>query len=152
MDTEKTATARRQPGRLDPVPSAGQTGAPNVLKTPNGGATNRGERRNEMARSKQKQPLLGLDNTGGVGGAQVGNQSGAGQADYTSPSTCDDAGSTAAATDADTDAVLVYSFPSRSRCKRCGRINTARTGQDGCVQYRKCTICGWRYKVVGTLA
>lgn len=48
--------------------------------------------------------------------------------------------------------VVVWSFPSRSRCRRCGSIQTTRTSQDGPTQYRQCQVptCRHRYKEHGT--
>lgn len=45
-----------------------------------------------------------------------------------------------------------YSFPTVSKCPRCGGIQTRATSTQGNVQYRKCQapICRWRYTVIGT--
>lgn len=47
---------------------------------------------------------------------------------------------------------VVYSFPSKSRCPRCGTLDTKRTGSYADTQYRECKapICGKKYSVVGT--
>jgi len=46
---------------------------------------------------------------------------------------------------------VVYSFPTRSRCPRCGTENTRGYCTRGMVQYRKCLapICRCRYAVTG---
>ena len=45
-----------------------------------------------------------------------------------------------------------YSFPTVSKCPRCGGTQTRATSTQGKVQYRKCLapICGKRYNVIGT--
>jgi len=46
---------------------------------------------------------------------------------------------------------VVWSFPTRARCPRCGSINTlCRSTRDG-IQHRICaiTICRWTWKVPG---
>ena len=49
--------------------------------------------------------------------------------------------------------ILTYSFPSRSRCPLCQTLQTRAIGYDRykCVQYRRCLVCGNRYKKSGTL-
>ena len=44
-----------------------------------------------------------------------------------------------------------YAFPTVSRCPRCKSLQTVRTGQNGEIQYRKCTqvICKRGYSVTG---
>jgi hypothetical protein len=44
-----------------------------------------------------------------------------------------------------------YAFPSKSRCQRCGALDTRATSTQGLIQYRECTraTCRHRYKVVG---
>ena len=46
---------------------------------------------------------------------------------------------------------VVYSFPSKSRCPRCGQIHTVAYAIHGKIQYRKClnTICKFTYKETG---
>lgn len=46
----------------------------------------------------------------------------------------------------------VYSFPSRSRCPRCGSTQTERYASSGRIQRRRCRVptCRLRYKVTGT--
>lgn len=46
-----------------------------------------------------------------------------------------------------------WSFDTKSRCPRCGSINTERVSTDGAVQYRRCRapICRMGYKVAGRL-
>ncbi len=45
-----------------------------------------------------------------------------------------------------------YSFPTRSRCPRCGAIETEAYRTDGKVQYRRCrrAVCRINYQVIGT--
>jgi len=45
----------------------------------------------------------------------------------------------------------IYSFPSRSRCPRCGAIETIVTYTQGNVQYRECRRAGCRqgFHVIG---
>ena len=45
-----------------------------------------------------------------------------------------------------------YSFPTVSKCPRCGGTQTRATSTQGKVQYRKCLapVCRWRYTVIGT--
>jgi len=47
----------------------------------------------------------------------------------------------------------VFSFPSKSRCPRCGTMNTRRVGENrgGNIQYRVCTapVCAKRYSEFG---
>jgi hypothetical protein len=52
----------------------------------------------------------------------------------------------------DEDTAGVYAFPTRSRCPRCGSLDTQRIGQRDNIQYRIChvAICRNRYKVIGT--
>jgi len=46
---------------------------------------------------------------------------------------------------------VVYVFPTRVHCPRCGSLQTRRYSQDGIVQYRQCQapICRWRFKIIG---
>ncbi len=46
---------------------------------------------------------------------------------------------------------VVYAFPTKSKCPRCGSVNTRRTGEYGELQYRQCqvTVCRWKYAVHG---
>jgi len=52
---------------------------------------------------------------------------------------------------ADITADVAYAFPSKSRCPRCGTLETRQRSTKGRVQYRQCTraICRWRYQVFG---
>ena len=45
-----------------------------------------------------------------------------------------------------------YSFPTVSKCPRCGGTQTRAVSTQGNVQYRKCQapVCRWRYTVIGT--
>jgi hypothetical protein len=47
-----------------------------------------------------------------------------------------------------------YCWPSRSRCPRCGSLNTLRRSSHGDTQYRVCAvpICRKKYAVIGTPA
>lgn len=49
------------------------------------------------------------------------------------------------------NAETVYSFPTRSRCPRCGSLDTVATGKNQDVQYRQCrmAVCRQRYTVIG---
>lgn len=46
---------------------------------------------------------------------------------------------------------VVYAWPSRSRCPRCGSLDTERYSQDGATQYRRCRVpvCRETYKEQG---
>lgn len=48
---------------------------------------------------------------------------------------------------------LVWAFPSKSRCPRCGTINTKMYSSNQNIQYRKCmnAVCRNTYKVIGVL-
>jgi hypothetical protein len=45
----------------------------------------------------------------------------------------------------------VYAFPTRSRCPRCGSIDTVARSTQGRTQYRRCrvAICRGAFKVTG---
>ena len=45
----------------------------------------------------------------------------------------------------------VYSFPTKSRCPRCGSTDTLALSTNGDRQYRRCqmAVCKWRYAVRG---
>ena len=49
--------------------------------------------------------------------------------------------------------VPVFAFPTRSKCPRCGSVNTVATQTRGRTQYRRCRVaipvCGKRYAVQG---
>ena len=44
-----------------------------------------------------------------------------------------------------------YSFPTKSRCPRCGSTNTTRTSSYNATQYRQCRmpVCRYRFPVKG---
>lgn len=46
----------------------------------------------------------------------------------------------------------VYSFPTKSRCPRCGSLDTGRRSEHGDTQYRVCrvTVCRKNFAVKGT--
>ena len=46
----------------------------------------------------------------------------------------------------------VYSFPTRSRCPRCGAPDTKATSTQGEIQYRECIrpVCRHTFKVQGS--
>ena len=46
---------------------------------------------------------------------------------------------------------VVYSFPTQSKCPRCGTTETTAYSTKGKVQYRRClrAICRWNYQVIG---
>ena len=50
-----------------------------------------------------------------------------------------------------TPPATVFAFPSRSRCPRCGTVDTVALSTQGDVQYRRClrAICRKRYAVRG---
>jgi Zn ribbon nucleic-acid-binding protein len=45
----------------------------------------------------------------------------------------------------------VYAFPSRSRCPRCGSVDTKRYSQVDSIQYRECLrpTCNHHYRIMG---
>jgi len=46
---------------------------------------------------------------------------------------------------------VIYVFPTKSRCPRCGTTDTVATSTQGAVQYRRCRrgICRHKYAVRG---
>jgi uncharacterized protein (DUF983 family) len=47
------------------------------------------------------------------------------------------------------DGKPVFAFLTRSRCPACGSIRTIQRSTQRMTQYRKCLVCGERYKVAG---
>ena len=50
------------------------------------------------------------------------------------------------------EAAVKYAFPSKSRCPRCGVLNTVAYTTRGPIQYRQCqrAVCRRKYSVTGT--